>query len=77
MPSDKLWLCGSHNGVVGAIILIRSPFKKQVEKKIAFLSQGRGYKNWTVSSVDEKEYEEILMNKFELNSLYEEETANA
>lgn len=73
LQSDRLYLCGSHNGSNGAVALFRSK-EQEIETRLKALSVGSKFEKWEVAEVDDKESEKKLLRKFKLNTLYTEET---
>ena len=70
MPKTNLWYCESTKNNLHAFCLLRSPYKKSVEKKIQELASGHGFMSWTLMKIDEATATEFAKNNIEFDSLY-------
>jgi mevalonate pyrophosphate decarboxylase len=66
----KSWLLESNNDTHNAFVLIRSPYKSYVEKKVGMLSKDKGFDKWTRYVLDDKTEMDLMRQSFEFNTLY-------
>lgn len=67
---SNTWLGISKDDERESLVLVRSPYKNNVKKKIAALADGYGALNWTIWKLPDEDAR-FLTEKFELNILYQ------
>lgn len=67
---SKTWLARSSDNNMQSLVIVRSPYRNNVKKKVAAITKGFGCLNWTIYKLSE-EKEEALLKKFEIGELYQ------
>lgn len=70
MATVHTFYCQSTNNKFHAFCLLRSPFRKSIEKKIQELADGHGFLNWEIMKIDEKTEAEFIENNMDFDTLY-------
>lgn len=66
----KTWYLQSENDKLSAFIMIRSPYKGYVEKKVLSLSDGQGFLKWQRFVLTDTQEMNLAKQNFEFNVLY-------
>lgn len=66
----KTFLVESQNETHDAFVIVRSPYKSYVERKVEQLSKDKNFHNWTRYVLDETTEMDLMRQSFEFNVLY-------
>jgi len=73
MPKTHSWYCESilnENRDTHAFCLLRSPYKKSIQKKVVELCSGHPFREWKIGKVEGNELAQLLKFNIEYDTLY-------